>query len=135
MLKKNSGNFVKYLNSLHMSMKSTSENSTSEIAFLDIMVRIDSETKKLYTSLYTKPTDTHIYLHYTSAHQRSCIQMVPSGQLLRLRSIYNKNDNFYWVWENDPPLLNKRVLAERITSTFQESKHSHSRRRSLRQNS
>ena len=61
--------FVEYLNSLHRSIKFTCDVSQEEIAFLDTLVKIDNDTKKPYTTLYTKPTDTHSYLHYTSAHQ------------------------------------------------------------------
>ena len=94
--------FVKYLNSLHSSIKFTSESSTTEIAFLDTLVKIDEETKKPYTTLYTKPTDTHSYLHYTSAHQRSCTQKGPYGQFLRLRRICQKNDDFIEESEKMP---------------------------------
>ena len=86
--------FLEYLNSLHRSIKFTCENSNYEIAFLDTLVKIDPETNKVYTSLYTKPTDTHSYLHYQSAHQKSCTKKGPFGQFLRLRRICQKNDDF-----------------------------------------
>ncbi len=35
--------------------------------FLDTTVKFDTNYN-LYTTLYTKPTDTHTYLHFTSAH-------------------------------------------------------------------
>ncbi len=36
------------------------------------MVKIDKEHKRVYTDLFTKDTDTHNYLHYTSAHPIHC---------------------------------------------------------------
>ena len=51
---------------------------------------------KLHTSLYTKPTDSHLYLHYSSFHPKHQKQSLPYSQALRLRRIcsdarsYNK---------------------------------------------
>ncbi len=44
------------------------EYSKEQITFLDTRVKIDKTFKTLFTGLYTKDTDTHNYLHYTSAH-------------------------------------------------------------------
>ena len=119
--------FVKYLNSLHRSIKFTSQSSRSEIAFLNTMVRFDSESNKIYTSLYTKPTDTYSYLHYTSAHQRSCTDIGPYGQFLRLRRICNKNDDL--IDECEKMIHHYlRVHQGRIASTLQESKLPYPRR-------
>ena len=86
--------FLEYLNSLHRSIKFTCESSTSEIAFLDTMTKIDEDTRKVYTTLYTKPTDTHSYLYYTSSHPKNCVKNGPYGQFLRLRRICQKNEDF-----------------------------------------
>ena len=75
------------MNSLHPTIKFTFECSECEIPFLDTLVRINPTTRRAYTTLYTKPTDTHSYLHYTSAHNRSCMTKGPFGQFLRLRRI------------------------------------------------
>ncbi len=37
------------------------------ISYLDLIVRLDPEGN-ISTSLYTKETDTHSFLHYTSSH-------------------------------------------------------------------
>jgi hypothetical protein len=60
--------FVAYMNSQHESIKFTMEYSPKEVNFLDTTVVLDDLQRKLYTKLYTKPTDTHSYLHWTSAH-------------------------------------------------------------------
>ena len=62
--------FDDYLNGIHNTVKFTHEASKYEVNFLDTTVRI-LPNGKLYTTLYTKPTDTHQYLHYNSAHPHS----------------------------------------------------------------
>ena len=59
--------FITYLNSIHPTIKFTHESSLTHINFLDTTVKINQD-RELYTTLYEKPTDTHLYLHYTSAH-------------------------------------------------------------------
>ena len=52
--------------------------------------------KENYTTLYEKPTDTHlIYLHYTSSHHAPCKTKGPYGQFLRLRRICTYDTDFY----------------------------------------
>ena len=53
--------------------------------FLDTVVKINQATKLIYTDLYTKDTDTHNYLHYSSSHPRSNKNGGPFGEFLRIR--------------------------------------------------
>ncbi len=46
------------------------------------------------TKLYTKPTDTHDYLRYDSAHPKSTKDAIPYGQFLRVRRICSKIKDF-----------------------------------------
>ena len=85
--------FIKYINNIHDKIKFTHEASTESINFLDTTVKIDS-SRHLYTTLYEKPTDTHLYLHYTSAHHKPCHTKGPFGQFLRIRRICTKNGDF-----------------------------------------
>ena len=78
--------FVNYLNQLHPTINFTSETSTESINFLDTNVKLDS-SRHIITSLYNKPTDTHLFLHYSSAHPESVPRTGPYGQYLRLRRI------------------------------------------------
>ena len=66
--------------------------------FLDTTVKIDS-SRHLYTTLYEKPTDTHLYLHYTFAHHRPCHTKGLYGQFLRIRRICTKNGDFLHQWD------------------------------------
>ena len=44
--------------------------------------------------MYNKPTDTHLFLHHTSAHPSSVTSKGPYGQYLRLRRICTLNSDF-----------------------------------------
>ena len=86
-------NFIKYLNDIHEKMKFTSEVSSSSINFLDTTIKVDTDNN-LYTTLYEKPTDTHLYFHYDSALHGLRHTKGPHGQFLRLRRICTRNEDF-----------------------------------------
>ena len=90
----NLNKFITYLNKLHPTIKFTHEVSDSSINFLDTAVKINEE-RNLYTTLYEKPTDTHLYLHYTSSDHAPCKTKGPYGQFLRLRRICTYDTDFY----------------------------------------
>ena len=85
--------FIQDLNSCHPSIKFTYETSTSCLSFLDTNVKIDEEGT-IYTDLYSKPTDTHNYLRYESCHPQSTKKGLPYSELLRVRRICTKEDDF-----------------------------------------
>ena len=64
--------------------------SKTSISFLDTCVYID-ENRRLQTTLHIKPTDTHNYLHYKSAHPRHPKNSLPHSQGHRLRRICSGN--------------------------------------------
>ena len=84
--------FVDYLNKQHQTIKFTSEFSKTSINFLDTTVKL--KNGKLETDLYTKPTDTHSYLHYTSAHPKHCKEHGPFSQLLRIKRICSRTEDY-----------------------------------------
>ena len=49
--------FIAYLNSIHPTIKFTSEQSTTSIPFLDVNILLESG--KIEPELYCKPTDKH----------------------------------------------------------------------------
>ncbi len=85
--------FVEHLNSVHPTIKFTAEWSETEINFLDTTVKV-SKDRQLYTTLYTKPTDTHTYLHYQSAHPVHQKKSGPYSQLIRVRRICTYFEDF-----------------------------------------
>ena len=84
--------FLSYLNSAHPTIKFTAEYSEKSINFLDVTVL--KEGNHLSTDLYVKPTDTHQYLHATSAHPSHVKRAIPYGQALRLNRICSNNKFF-----------------------------------------
>ena len=60
--------------------------------FLDVTIKLDSG--KLSTSIYSKPTDAHIYLNPTSSHPLHVIKNIPKGQFTRLRRICSDTFDF-----------------------------------------
>ena len=83
--------FLTNLNMKHDSIKFDHEKSTQSVAFLDTLIYID-ENRQLQTTLYTKPTDTHNYLHFKSSHPKHLKESLPYSQALRLRRICSDNN-------------------------------------------
>ena len=77
---------IDYINNVLPSIKFTHETSKSEVNFLDTTIIIN-ENGDIETDVYQKPTDTHAYLHWTSAHPPHLKRSKPYSQALRLRRI------------------------------------------------
>ena len=67
--------------------------SYSQIDFLDPTVKFGPD-RDLITTLYNKPTDTHLYLEYSSAHPQSILTKGPYGQYIRIRRICSLDSDF-----------------------------------------
>ena len=78
-------NFLDHCNNFHHSIKFTAETSSLEIPFLDVMVSIKDGS--LHTHLYSKPTDSHQFLHWTSCHPKHTKSSLPYGLAFRLNRI------------------------------------------------
>ena len=74
--------FFTYVNFYHPTIKFTWKWSNKKLPFLDVMVRL--KNNKLSTDIYSKPTDTHQYLNYTSCHPSHVKRGIPYGQALKL---------------------------------------------------
>ena len=92
--------FFDYINNFHDTIKFTKHISPSEVSFLDILVKLDGF---LETDIYTKPTDAHSYLHFSSCHPQHCKNNIPYSQMLRLRRLCSKEEVF---------LLRSRELSQ-----------------------
>ena len=80
--------FIRYLNSIHASIKFTHEYSNSShqtLPFLDVQVHLSNN--HIQTDLHTKPTDKHQYLLKTSCHPNHTKQTIPFSLFLRIRRI------------------------------------------------
>ena len=61
--------------------------------FLDLFITIVNN--KLETTIYSKPTDSHVYLNARSSHPKSQIRAIAKGVALRLRRICSEDSDFY----------------------------------------
>ena len=83
--------FIKYAQdfSKERKMKSTIRfevhQSTESVNFLDVKICFNGTN--ISTSLFTKPTDAHMYLNTSSNHPRHVIRNIQKGQLIRIRRI------------------------------------------------
>ena len=115
--------FIMRLNQTHDTIKFTSEMSQSSVNFLDVQVHLD-EQGNISTSLYTKPTDAHMYLHYTSFHPNPQKKAIPYSQALRIRRICSSVDSYWEATETlyknlhnrgYPRTLVKQAIAKAAT--------------------
>ena len=83
--------FITHLNSRTTYFKFTTEISSNSVTFLDTTISIQG--KILVADLYTKPTDSHNYLYYDSAHPQRCKDSIPYSQFLRLKRICSREDD------------------------------------------
>ena len=67
-------------------------HSTEQINFLDVTVK--NNGGELYTTVFSKPTNSHLYLNPTSSHPVHLIKNIPKGQLTRLRRICSDTFDF-----------------------------------------
>ena len=81
--------FITYLNSMHPTIKFTSERSNISIPFLDVNIQL--ENGKIETDLYCKPTDKQYLLHSFS-HPDHTKKSIPYSLALCLRRICSKDD-------------------------------------------
>ena len=66
--------------------------SKTEIDFLDVLVTRVGDSLK--TDLYTKETDTHQFLEFSSCHPFHVKRSIPYSQTLRLRRICSEDADF-----------------------------------------
>ena len=85
--------WFEHLNSVHPTIKFTSDYSRNSTNFLDTTV-IKDHNNELYTDLYCKPTDSHGYLMYDSAHPPKCKESLPYSQFLRLKRICSREEDY-----------------------------------------
>ena len=71
-------NFFHHISNLHQNIKFTmEEESNGELPFLEILLKRNNG--EISVLVYSKPTHTDQYLHYSSHHQTSCKESVASS--------------------------------------------------------
>ena len=85
--------FTNYINSLYHTIKLEelvySENSLN---VLDLTLLLQDGF--ISTDIYSKPTDSHLYLPYNSSHPDHCKKAIPYGVALRIRHNCSTNASF-----------------------------------------
>ena len=66
--------------------------SSKEICFLDVLVMIKEGL--IETSVYSKPTDKHTYLHFNSFHPHHSKQSIVFSQLIRYKRLCSRQNYF-----------------------------------------
>lgn len=83
-------------NLIHTTIKLKATTSYTNIDFLDVATFKGpnfSETKKLDTKVYFKPTDSHALLHMSSFHPKHTFRGILKSQLIRFRRICSNRDD------------------------------------------
>ncbi len=119
--------FIDHLNQAHPTLKFTFESSPTQVSFLDTWVKM--EDNFLYTDLFVKPTDTHMYLLYSSCHPKQSKSGGPYSQLLRVKRICSRLSDFkthaisiiQHYSERGYPLP---LLQEKLDQVLQKDRHS-----------
>ena len=106
--------FIDHTNSFHSTIKFTSEYTTTETHFHDVVIR--KEENGLTTDLFVKPTDKHQYIHSASCHPRHCKTSRAYSQALRLRRICSNDSDF---------LRHSQVLKKHLVSRGHSSRAVH----------
>ncbi|PIK43857.1 hypothetical protein BSL78_19276 [Apostichopus japonicus] len=84
--------FIDFVSNFHPCLNFTHTISESSVTFLDMELSI--EHCNIVSNIHFKPTDSHSYLLYSSSHPPSCINSIPSSQLLRAKRICSKEADF-----------------------------------------
>ena len=63
--------WIEHLSGCLPNIKFMGEISDTSVAFLDTLVHLEPDDL-IWTDLYSKPTDSHNYLEYSSAHPADC---------------------------------------------------------------
>ena len=85
--------FIDYLNNIHPTIKFTISHSSTNVSFLDVNVSLTNDGN-ISTDLYTKPTDKHQHLLYSSCHPLHTKNAIPFSLALRLRRICSTDETF-----------------------------------------
>ena len=90
--KKRLNSFHQFLDSLDEDLKFTMEIAKSSLRFLDLKICIVDY--KLVTTVYSKPTDTHLYLQSNSCYNPKAIDGIQKGVALRIRRICSSEQDY-----------------------------------------
>ena len=102
--------FHEYINSFHQTIKFTMEYSMEKLVSLDTWAKRLGD--HLVIEIYTKPTDTHNYLHFTFSHPRHLKRGGPYSQFLRVR----RNCTLLSDYDKHSQEMKNSILTERVSN-------------------
>ena len=108
--------FIDHLNNIHSTIKFTSSHSSTNIPFLDVSVSLTNDGS-ISTDLYTKPTDKHQHLLYSSCHPLNTKKAIPFSLALRLRRIRSTDSTFIVLALLNLPLTSLNEVTNVTSST------------------
>ena len=76
------------LNNMNENIQFTMERSRDKLPFLDVMILIGDDGR-IKTDIYSKPTDTHMYLNFKSCHPKHVKLNIPFNLASRIITITN----------------------------------------------
>ena len=85
-------NFINSINKQHSNIIFTSNISTMAVNFLDVTIDLDGG--HIFTKTYTKSTDTHAFLSYSSFQPRHIKQSIIYSKFLRYKRICSNDEIF-----------------------------------------
>ena len=104
-------------------MKFTMEYSQKQINFLDVLISENNKETILVTSLFTKSTDNHQYLHATSCHRSIYKKLITHGQAIRMKGIRSNEVDLQWkLLDLESWLTDREYSSEIIQPEIQKIK-------------
>ena len=82
--------FTDYINSLYPTIKFELVYSDSFLHVLDLTLHLKDGL--IVTDIYSKPTDSHLYLPFSSSHPLHCKKAIPYGEALRVKRNCSTDD-------------------------------------------
>ena len=84
--------FTEYINGLYPTIKFELVYSEQSLNVLDLTLHL--REGHIFTDIYAKPTDSHLYLPFSSSHPHHCKRAIPYGVALRLRRNCSTDEHF-----------------------------------------
>ena len=107
--------FFHHIKNFHQNIKFTmEEESNGELAFLDILLKPNNG--EISVLVYTKPTHTQQYLHFSSHHHTSSKESVVSSLFNKAYSIITNKDDLHKENARIKQLLKENGYQESIIS-------------------
>ena len=126
--------FLDDFNRFHPNLKFTHEFSEKSVTFLDLNVNLSSGS--ITTDLHIKPTDRHLYLHFSSAHPDHTKRSIVYSQALRISRVCSFEEDFKrHTTRMKSWFLNRGYPSWLINKQMEKVKHSHLNHRKTAQKS